>query len=391
LDAPSPDAVLAQLRGRGLTPIRVDASAIGTNKAAPTVLGRRQRVARGPVRASDVRSLTSELAIMLRAGLALDNALRVLIDMSVKPSLKALLEGLLEAVKGGAPFSKALLAHQNLFGDFYISMIRSGEASGQMPQVLERLTAHLERLRELRERVITALLYPCILLFVAALSLVVMLGFVVPQFEQLFKDMGDALPVPTRIVMMFGIGFRHYGLYIGIAVIALGYLAWRYLSSPAGRLWLQARLMNMPILGRLMYQYQLTLFSRALGTLLDNGVPMLTALHIATETVGGVALRTALSTMAPMVKEGARMVQAMQHTQAFEPLAINLVRVGEETGRIGPMMKELADVLDRDVENGIKRSLTLLEPIMILVLGLMVAGIIVSILLGILSINDLAK
>jgi general secretion pathway protein F len=353
--------------------------------------GRSRRTPRGPVKTADVRALTSELAIMPRAGLALDNALRVLIEMSVKPSLKTLLEGLLEDVKGGAPFSRALNQRRELFGDFYINMVRSGEASGQMSQVLERLVAHMERLRALRERVISATLYPAILLCVAVLSLVVMLGFVVPQFEKLFNDMGDALPLPTRIVMTLGHGFRHYGLYIGVALVAAGWLAARWLATPAGRAWWQSRMLAVPVVGRLLYQYDLTLFARALGTLLANGVPLLTALHIATETVSNGNLRAALSKMAPMVKEGARMVRAMQATQAFEPLAVNLVRVGEETGRIGPMMSELADVLDRDVETGIQRALTLLEPIMILVLGLMIAVIIVSILLGILSINDLAK
>jgi len=397
LDAPSADAVLGQLRQRGLTPIRVDegdtlgvAGSAGAGGALSR-FGRRRRAPRGPVKAADVRALTSELSIMLRAGLALDNALRVLIEMSVKPSLKALLEGMLEDVKGGAPFSRALSQRRELFGDFYINMVRSGEASGQMSQVLERLVAHMERLRALRESVISATLYPAILLCVAGLSLTIMLGFVVPQFEKLFNDMGDALPLPTRIVMALGKGFRHYGVYIGIVVIALGWLASRWFRSLEGRAWWQARILSVPVIGRLLYQYQLTLFSRALGTLLANGVPLLTALHIATETVGNGNLRTALAKMAPMVKEGTRMVRAMQDTHAFEPLAINLVRVGEETGRIGPMMNELADVLDRDVETGIRRTLTLLEPALILALGVMIAGIIVSILLGILSINDLAK
>ena len=396
LDAPSADAALGQLRQRGLTPIRVEAGAApgeagSAGAGSLSRFGRKRRALHGPAKAADVRAMTAELAIMLRAGLALDNALRVLIEMSAKPSMKALLEGLLEDVKGGAPFSRALNQRRELFGDFHINMVRSGEASGQMSQVLERLVAHMERLRALRESVISATLYPAILLCVAVLSLTIMLGFVVPQFEKLFNDMGDALPLPTRIVMGLGTGFRHYGLYIGIAVIVLVWLVARQLATPAGRAWWQARALAVPVVGRLLYQYELTLFSRALGTLLANGVPLLAALHIATETVGNGNLRTALAKMAPMVKEGARMVQAMQATQAFEPLAINLVRVGEETGRIGPMMNELADVLDRDVETGIRRALTLLEPLMILVLGVMIALIIVSILLGILSINDLAK
>ena len=380
--------VLRQLRERGLTPIRVQPAGQAEGAA---LAGPRPRAARGPVKPADVLSLTSELAIMLRAGLALDAALRVLIDMSHKPSVRAMLEKVLEDVKGGAPFSRALAAHQTHFGDFYINMIRSGEVSGQMPQVLDRLAGHMQRLRALRESVVSATLYPAILLGVAVLSLVGMLGFVVPQFEKLFKGMGDALPMPTRVVMLLGQGFRHYGLALGLGAAALGWLAWRWLRTPAGRQWWQARLIALPVLGPIVRKYQLTLFARSLGTLLDNGVPLLAALHISVETVTHQALRQALAKMAPLVKEGSRIVPAMRATGVFEPLAINLVRVGEETGRVGAMMNELAAILDRDVETGIKRGLTLLEPALILVLGLLIAAIIVSILLGIISVNDLVK
>ncbi len=385
--AAAADAVLRQLRERGLTPLKVENAAA---TAAVMVGGRARRVDKGPVGRTDVLAFTSELSIMLRAGLALDNALRVLIEMTAKPRVQQLLQGVLEDVKGGAPFSRALAKHDALFGDFYINMVRSGEASGQMSEVLERLVAHMERLRSLRESVVSATLYPAILLGVAVLSLVGMLGFVVPQFEKLFKGMGDALPWPTRIVMALGQGFRHNGLAIAIGAAVLGWLAWRWLRSPTGRAWWQTRVLALPVVGPLLYKYELTLFSRSLGTLLGNGVPLLTGLHIATETVGNTKLRAPLAKMAPLVKEGARMVRAMEATGVFEPLAINLIRVGEETGRIGPMMNELADVLDREVETGIKRALTLLEPILILVLGALIAAIIVSILLGILSINDLA-
>lgn len=393
--APGEAAVLRHLRSLGLTPLNIEIAGAGSITVAHSPDGaqapaRGGRKAKGPVNAADVLALTSELAIMLRAGLALDNALRVLIDMSHKPSVAALVQGLLEAVKGGTPLSRALTAHHSLFGDFYINMIRSGEASGQMSGVLDRLVEHMERQRDLRDSVVSATIYPAILLGVAVLSLIVMLGFVVPQFEKLFTDMGDALPLPTRWVMAVGHVFRSYGIFIGIAAFALGSVAMRWLRSPAGRSWWQARLLRAPLVGPLARKYQLTLFARSLGTLLGNGVPMLTALHIATETVGNVVLRRSLAGVAPIVKEGGKVVSAISATGIFEPLAINLIRVGEETGRIGPMMLELAHILNREVETGIKRLLTLVEPVLILVLGIVIAAIIVSILLGILSINDLA-
>lgn len=396
LEAANVPAVQKALRSRQLTPISIreagsaDAASQPAGNLSSLVKPSDRRAGRGPVNQSDVLLLTSELSIMLRAGLALDNALRVLIGMSHKPSVAELTQGLLEDVKGGTAFSKALAKNRQLFGDFYVNMIRSGEVSGQMSAVLERLVEHMERLRALRENVVSATIYPAILLGVAVLSLIAMLGFVVPQFEKLFNDMGDALPLPTRIVMNVGHAFTEYGLFLGIGVGLLVWLASRWLRSPAGRQWWQSRLLRLPLIGRLMLKYELTLYARSLGTLLGNGVPLLTALHIATETVTNGVLRQPLAKVGPLVKEGGKMVDAVSATGIFEPLAINLIRVGEETGRIGPMMLELANILNREVEVGIKRALTLVEPILIVVLGLMIASIIVSILLGILSINDLA-
>jgi len=392
---------LKQLRDGGMTPLSVDDALgelkeLGSVKSASLVAGVvksapvDKRSLKAKVQPADILAITSELAIMLRAGLALDNALRVLIDMSHKVKLSELLQGVLDAVKGGTPLSRALTQHKQLFGDFYINMIRSGEASGQMSAVLDRLVEHMERQRALRDSVVSATIYPAILLGVAVLSLMAMLGFVVPQFEKLFTDMGDALPMPTRLVMGLGHAFTSYGLLIGAVLVGGGLLLMRWLKSPSGSKWWQARLLRLPLMGRLTLKYQLTLFSRSLGTLLGNGVSMLTALHIATETVSNLVLRQELARVAPIVKEGGRVAQAMVGTGIFEPLAINLIRVGEETGRIGPMMLELANILNREVEIGIKRLLTMVEPVLILVLGVLIASIIVSILLGILSINDLA-
>ena len=388
---------LKQLRSQGLAPISLDDQALGgalvdsvaaqsENGFAPV----KAKVDKGPVKAADVLALSSELAIMLRAGLALDSALRVLIEMSYKPSLSSLLQQMLDDVKSGTALSKALAKHPHLFGDFYVNMIRSGEVSGQMSSVLDRLVEHMEGQRALRESVVSATIYPAILLVVAILSLVGMLGFVVPQFEKLFMDMGDALPWPTKIVMEMGHLFTRYGVVLAALAFVAGYLGLRWLRSSGGRLWWQGRVLRLPMIGSLALKYQLTLYTRSLGTLLGNGVPLLTALAIATDTVGNTVLQKSLARVTPLVKEGGKVVHAISATGIFEPLAINLIRVGEETGRIGPMMIELANILNREVEVGIKRLLTLLEPLLILVLGFLIAGIIISILLGILSINDLA-
>ncbi len=397
LSASSQASAMQQLRAQGLTPVsiapagQIQSVAVrlrGRTPASPSPLA--QFFVRQTITQADVLVMSSELSIMLKAGLALDNALRVLIGMNNKPAMMTLTQTLLDDVKGGVAFSRALAKHPQQFNDFFINMVRSGEASGQLSAVLERLVDHLERLKALRESVVSAMIYPAILLVVAVVSLFAMLGFVVPQFEQLFKDMGDALPAATRLVMVAGRAFTDYAPVMALLGLGIFLLLRRWLRSPGGRQWWQSRLLRLPIFGGLVLKYNLTLFSRSLGTLLGNGVPLISALQIATQTVGNDILRAALGGVPAKVKGGGKMVDALSGSGIFEPLAVNLVRVGEETGRLGPMLLELARIFNTDVENGIKRGLTLLEPLLIIVLGLMIASIIVSILLGILSVNDLA-
>lgn len=398
LQATSQAAALQQLQSQSLTPLHISeaGSRAAVHTGAPVVpvadvdVPKRGLFQSNTVTSVDILSMSSELSIMLKAGLALDNALRVLIGMSSKPAMVVLTQTILDDVKGGMPLSRALARHPQQFGDFYINMIRSGEASGQISSVLERLVEHLERLRTLRESVVSATIYPAILLGVAVLSLIGMLGFVVPQFETLFKGMGDALPTPTRVVMAIGNAFTHYGPFIVVGTVVLGWGVHRWWRSPAGQRWWQTQTLRLPVVGSLMRKYDLTLFARSLGTLLGNGVPLIAALNIATQTVGNMHLRQALEGVVPKIKGGGKIVDALKTTGIFEPLAISLVKVGEETGRMGPMLLELARIFNRDVENGIKRGLTLLEPVLILVLGLLISSIIVSIMLGILAVNDLA-
>jgi len=390
IEARSREEAIRRLVDQGLTPVGVfDDVATPAVAAAPKALGRFRMGADRPTRA-DVLSLTSELAVMLRAGLPLDNALRVLRGMDHRPSVTTLIGEVLEAVKGGMPLSRALAARGDLFGAFYINMVRSGEASGQLGAVLTRLVEHLERMRALRESVVSALIYPAILLAVAVLSVLGILLFIVPQFETLFRDAHEALPLSTRVVLGAGNLVSGYGLYLLAVAVIGGFVFARWLRQDAGRRWLQGRLARLPLLGRVRHDYNLARFSRTFGTLLGNGVPILTALGIAGETLEDERLRAALKGVTPKVKSGGRLAEALQATGSFEALAVNLVRVGEETGSLDKMVLELATILDRKVEIGIKRGLTLLEPLLILGLGLVIAVVIVSILMGILTVNELA-
>lgn len=383
-------------RARGAArPVRESRSAAGPEVAVSAEdLGLRQRSSRrdsrGAVGREDVLAVTSELAVLLRAGLPIDRALKVQIDMCRKVSLGVLLQELLDTVKAGKPLSRALEARPELFGGFFVNMVRSGEASGRLGEVLERLAEYLERARETRSTVVSALIYPAILAVVAVLSVAVMLGFVVPQFEALFADMGDALPAMTRAVIAMGDAVKAWGWLMLLLAGGGAYALRRWMREPEGRAWRDRRLLRLPGLGELLFKYELARFARTLGTLLGNGVPLLQALEIALNTVENRLVRGALAVLPPAVKGGRRMSEVLAESSVFTPLLIQMVRVGEESGRLDDMMLELARVYDSEVEAGVKRTLTLLEPALILIMGGLIALIIISILMGILSVNDLA-
>lgn len=402
IEAAGRDAALRLLRTQGLTPVRLD-EAVGFAPATPVAAARSAGAAapepvagagmfardRGPGHV-EVHNFTNELSIMLRAGLPLDRALRVLIGMSSRPSFTALLNDVFKSVKAGKGLSQALSPHQELFGEFYINMVRSGEAGGQLSEVLSRLAEHLERVKAMRESVISALIYPAILVVVAFLSVFLMLGFVVPQFETLFEDMGEALPLPTRIIVAAGHLVTDWGLLLIVGGFALVWLIRRWMQSPAGRAWRDERLIGLPVFGGIVRKYEITRFARSMGTLLGSGVPIVMAIRIATETMSNRGLRDSMRDVAPAIKQGGRLADALERAGLFSALGLNMVRLGEETGRLDTMLLELARVYDGEVQSGVKRALTLVEPLLIMVLGVIIAAIIVSILMGILSVNDLA-
>jgi general secretion pathway protein F len=381
LEASGQELASRQLRARGLTLLSLNAdqagSAIGRSRGRP------------PSR-QDVLSMTSELAVLLRAGLPLDRSLKVLIDMASVPSMGALLSDVLKSVKDGKALSVALEPYAKLFGRFYLSMVRSGEASGEMSSVLDRLVAHLEEAKANRDSVVSALIYPAILLVVAVLSIVVMLAFVVPQFETLFDDMGDSLPVLTRVVINAADFVKGWFWLLAIMIAGGIFVARNWLRSDAGRERWHSQLLGLPLLGGIVFEFEMARFARTLGTLLGNGVPLLKAIDIAIETVGNVVLRRSLGVLPPAVKAGQRMSVALADSKMFTPMVIQMTRVGEESGALDTMMLELAKVFDDHVNAGVKRSLTLLEPLLILTMGALIAVIIIAILMGILSVNDLA-
>ncbi len=379
LSAISQDAASRALKQQGLTPLQLKLGAAPQNKVKGAV-----------PKSTEILAMTSELAVLLRSGLPIDRALKVLIDMSQNIVVTDLLENMLDTIKSGKRLSQSLEPYEDLFGSFYISMIRSGETSGHLSTVLSDLTKYLEEAQAVRSRVTSALIYPMILFVVATLSVVAMLGFVVPQFEALFQDMGDALPLLTRGVISAGDWMKEYGLSLLVFLSLVVFFMKRWLKTSEGRRWRDDALLKLPVVGGVIFKYEIAKFSRTMGTLLGNGVSILPSLSIATGTVANAYIRETLDSLEMAVKQGVRMSVALEETQAFTPMVIQMVRVGEESGHVDKMLLELAKIYDREVEAGVSRSLTLLEPLLILGMGLVIAVIIIAILMGILSVNDVA-
>jgi len=386
LEAISVDVAVEHLRDRGLLPLSVNEAKgglLGGGVGQP-LFSKRRALSR-----KAVALLTQQLASLLGAGMPLDRALTILIGVAEDERGKILLERVQEKVRGGSTLADALEA-QGTFSRFYLNMIRAGEAGGALETVLKRLTEFLERSQALRESVTSALIYPIILLSVAALSVIILLTFVVPQFQRLFADAGKALPLATQIVIALGEGFRHYW-WAGLIVVGLIVVAARQqMSRPASRARWDRWLLRLPLFGDLIAKVETARLSRTLGTLLGNGVSLLNALMIVRETLSNQVLAGALGEVAEHAKTGRGLAEPLLETGNFPKLAVQMIRVGEETGQLQEMLLQVADTYDGEVQTAVKRLLTLLEPVLILGLGVVVAGIIMSILVAILSLNELA-
>lgn len=381
LEAPDEGALIRQLQAEGLIPLET--------RPAGGVRARLARTRRRRLSQKEIGILTRELATLLEAGMTLDRSLQILIDLSHAEHLVRVLSDLQGRVRGGAPFSSALEAQDGQFQRLYINMVRAGEASGALDQVLDRLADYLERVAELRQTVTSALVYPSILLFVSGLSVILLLVFVVPQFTVLFQDMGAALPVPTRIVVATGDLFRNYwwAMLVALAVIAL--LMERWLQNEQVRIRLDHHVLDLPLFGDLVWKMETARLCHTLAALLKNGLPLLNALNLAKEVVSNRKIAGLLDEVADELKHGRGLAGPLARLRALPDLALQMIRVGEESGALDGMLTKVAGIYERETRASVQGMLTLLEPILIIGLGVVVAGIIISILMAILGANEL--
>jgi general secretion pathway protein F len=296
----------------------------------------------------------------------------------------------LKDVRGGRSFSDALAQHPRVFDRLYVNMVKAGEAGGVLDLVLARLLDFLERSQQLKSTVLNAMIYPIILVCVMAVVIVVMLLFVIPRFTMIFESMGKALPLPTQILLSFSTAVQGYWwLFLGLGVL-LYIIFQRWCATERGRLAWDTFKLKLPFLKTLILKIEVARLSRTLGTLINSGVPLLQSLIIVKEVINNVVISQSITDISKGAKEGKGVSGPMRAAGVFPSLAMHMIRVGEETGRLDEMLIRVADTYDMDIQNTVKRFISVLEPLLILVMSFLVAFIVLSIIWAILSINDIA-
>jgi general secretion pathway protein F len=374
-------AVARELRDMGLVPVY-----IGTGKQKQEL--RLDFLSRRRVRARDRLFFTQELSTLVNAGLPLDRALSICAELAERQALRAMIGDVLKALKAGKTLADSLGTHPEVFTGLFVSMVRAGEASGSLGVVLQRLTEFERAADELRGHLLSSLIYPALLVLVAAGSILVMMNYVVPTFAEMFKESQLPVPTPTAMLLAASLALRQYGWMAALALAAVLVYARYYTTSAAGRRRWDGLKLRLPLAGDVFLKAETARFARTMATLVANGVPLVQSLRIVRGVLGNVVLGDSVATITLGVQRGEGIARPLEKTGVFPPLAGHLLTVGEETGRLDSMFEQMADIYDRDTRAAIKRATALFEPLVILFMGLIVGAMVLSILVAIVSINE---
>ena len=333
---------------------------------------------------------TQDLTALIEAGLPLDRSLKILFEATENPKFKEIVKEILKAIEGGIDLSEAMGKHPKVFSNFYVNMVRAGEVGGVLNKVLERLGVFLETSQELKDFVKSAMIYPLFLLGVGGLSIIVLMTYVIPNFSVIFADMGDAIPWSTKMLLNMSAAFRSYWWVMILIVGIVAFSISRMLKSKKGRVRFDALKLKLPLIGDLIKKIEVGRITRTLGTLIESGVPILDAIALVKDIVDNKTIAGSMTQIYEKVKEGERLSQPLADMDIFPSLAIHMIKVGEETGNLSGMLLKVANNYDKVVKNLVKKVVSLMEPVMILLMGVVIGSIVVSMLMAIFSMNDMA-
>jgi len=338
---------------------------------------------------NDLLVFTQELSTLLEAGLPLDRSLQILTELTEKERFREVVRDILKKIEAGRSFSEALSSYPSIFPKLYVNMTKAGEAGGILNIILARLSKYLQTTKEMKDYLISVLIYPAILTLASGASIIILLTFVIPRFAKIFADMGQAIPLPTQIMLSISQTVRSYWWVLGGALL-LGWYGFRtYVRSGEGKVSWDRFKLGLVIIGKLVREIEVARFSRTLGTLLQSGVPILQAIQIVRETVTNEIIARSIQEVHEGVKQGGGISKTLQTLKVFPPLAIHMITVGEETGKLDEMLVKVAENYEVSLQIALKRFINLLEPMIILIMGAVVGFIVVSMLLAIFSINEM--
>ncbi|MCK5256942.1 MAG: type II secretion system F family protein [Deltaproteobacteria bacterium] len=386
MEAPEEREVISKLQSLGYIPIKIG----HRSKARSFSLDIDLMAFFRRISSKDVMNFTQQLSTLLSAGLPLEKSLSIVAELTEKKEFQNVITEILSGIQEGIAFADVLAKHPKVFSKLYVSMVKAGEAGGVLEMILERLVDFLESSQELKDYITSAMLYPMLLTGVCGLTIILLLTFVIPNFSTMFEDVGGSIPASAQLLLGMSEVLKSYwwvmagtigGVYFGIK---------KYLATENGKFkWDEIKL-KLIMVKTLVQKIEVSRFSRTLGTLIQSGVPILQSLNIVKETIGNLVIARSLTGIHEGIKEGEGISKPLKNAKTFPSLAIHMITVGEETGRLDEMLLKVADTYDQDVRNAIKRLISLLEPCLILFMALIVGSIVVTMLLAIISVNDIS-
>ncbi|MGO8988977.1 MAG: type II secretion system F family protein [bacterium] len=384
MDGKDEEAVIRGLQQMGYIPIRITSA---EEKAASfrlsSLLPKR-------VGTKNLLTFTQELSTLVSAGLPIDRSLGILGTLTENETLQATVKDLLKRIEGGSSLAEALAFHPRIFPKLYINMVKAGESGGFLETILSRLAQYLESTKAIKDQIISVLIYPVILALVSGISISVLVTFVIPRFANIFSAMGQAIPLPTQIVLSFSQFVRGYW-WVVLGMIAMSYYGLKTYKKDEERRWKWDRFkLRWLAVGDLITKVEVARFARTLGTLLQSGVSILPAFNLVKEISQNEAISRSIANVHDRLREGKGMSKSLEETGVFPPLAIHMIGVGEETGRLDEMLVKVAETYEENVRTAVKRVVSLIEPLILLVMGAVVGFIVLSILLAISSITDMS-
>ncbi|OGP88480.1 MAG: type II secretion system protein GspF [Deltaproteobacteria bacterium RBG_16_48_10] len=377
------EMVVKNLHQMGYIPIRIATTQEkGSNSRLVSFLPQRVGV-------KNLMIFTQELSTLVSAGLSIDRSLEILGDLTENQRLREVVKDVLKRVEGGNSLAEALGSHPRIFSKLYVNMVKAGESGGFLETILSRLAQYLESTKEIKDQIVSVMIYPLILMMVSGASITILVTFVIPRFATIFSDMGQAIPLPTQIILTFSQFVREYW-WVGLGMIALIYFGLKMYTQDEERRWQWDRFkLRWVVIGDLIKKIEVARFARTLGTLLQSGVSILAAFNLVKEISQNQAISRSISHVHDRLREGKGISKSLEETAVFPALAVHMIGVGEETGRLDEMLIKVAESYEENVRTAVKRFVSLLEPMILLVMGGVVGFIVLSILLAVTSITEM--